>query len=482
MSGIIALSINKDVYSSRSIEIVDRKFTDDLFWNVSYHQHLIKKYGGMATLSGKGNGDILVKTHGGVFRDTFQDDLDGYRGPVGLGHIGGFREPYLISRSRFSTFAICFAGNIINSNEIVEDFLDKGYGLERNDDVVLISQLLTQAGWDDNKSKSENFIAAFSNVAEQIHGAFALAVLVGKSIYVARGPDGHEGLTIGKKKGAVAVASESCCFYNQGFETVRDLEPGEVVLLKNGIAETKGYIKTKKTITSQSCAFCPVYTSDPATVNNGLSAKEVRIRLGSCLAKKDIEDGFIPYVIIPVPDSGRFHAIGYLHEFIRQMNNGNIARIPLYDESLIKYSYAGRSYTPDDEDLRKLEAIKKLIPIIEKKYREKNVVVVDDSIVRGTQTRSNLVPKLEIVGFSKIHMRISWPKLVSSCPWGKSNKEKRGQAAVNSETGETRTEEEIAELLGVESCKFNLISDVSNALEIPEENLCFDCARRAIAS
>ena len=163
---------------------------------------------------------------------------------------------------------------------------------------------------------------------------------------------------IGEKEGAVIVASESGGFANLGYRRVRDIEPGEVVLLKNGRWETKGRI-TPPTV--QACSFYWVYTGFPNNVFEGVPDSLVRKRLGAALAARDIERGFVPDVVIPVPDSGRFHAIGYHQEFCRQMMAGKVARIPLYDELLLKYPYAGRSFIPRDQKQRDKEARIKLL-------------------------------------------------------------------------------------------------------------------------
>lgn len=478
MSGIIALSIDENVYGSgKTKEVVNTEFASDLFWTTFYHQHLGPEYGGLATLSEKKDELILLRTHRGLFRPQFQDDLNGFMAPLGIGHISaGLREPYLVLESSFPPFAICFSGNIINREELIVSLKSEGHILERKDDVVLISNLLAKAGWDNKKTDDENFAEGIRHMIKQLKGSCALAILTKKKIYAVRGPDGHEPLILAKKKGAVVVVSESCSLYNQGFKFERELDPGEIISLKNGLAEKIGII-TINNEPAQICTFKWVYTSFPPTTLLGLTAAEIRRRLGACLACRDIESGFIPYVVIPVPDSGKYHAIGYINEFIRQANEGIIRKIPFIDESLAKYSYAGRSYTPADENARNVEAQKKLIPIIEERYKGKVVVVVDDSIVRGTQTRNDLVPKLTDIGFAEIHLRISNPKLVSTCEWGKSNKRKKNLAAVKENLIDIRTDEEIAEMLGVKSCRFNTVNDLVQVFGTSSESLCADCSK-----
>lgn len=492
----IALSVNPDVYGvGKEKNEVDLKFARDLFWLTFFHHHLINtKFGGMATLSLAGAEEpISVETHKGEFGEQFENDLRKFRAPLGISHIGSqVRQPYLLKESSFPFFAICFAGVVSNREKIISVITENRYGLGMTDDVALIAQLIVKAGWDSGKSVDENFKSGITYMTEQIEGAYALAILTEEKIYVVRGPDGHETISLGEKEGAIVVASESCCFHNQGLRLVRDLEPGEMVVLSNGLAESMGVIQTRKKIRAQVCSFGPVYTFFPATATSNVSAQETRKRLGASLAGRDIDKGFIPDVVIYVPDSGRFSGIGYLNRFILAIINGKIDRIPFFDEILIKYPDVGRSFVEKSDSQRKMVARKKLIPVVEvngdiiKRYLRKGqkkivIVVLDDSIVRGTQMISDLIPKILAVFSSvipeieiEIHLRISNPKLLSHCPWGKDLKKGQELAAVD-ETGRVRTAEEIAERLGVASCYFNTIEDLAKATGIPLAQLCVDC-------
>jgi amidophosphoribosyltransferase len=191
--------------------------------------------------------------------------------------------------------------------------------------------------------------------------------------------------------------------------------------------------------------------------------------LGAALARRDIQRGFIPDVVIPIPDSGRFHAIGYHQEFCRQMMAGTITRMPLYDELLLKYPYAGRSFIPQDQALRDREARIKLLASGED-CQGKVVAACDDSIVRGTQTQTELVPKLRQAGVKEIHFRISNPELRSHCVWGKTTKE--GEVLASRIPS---MEDRIA-FLGVDGLEYNTIEDLAEAIGRPRESLCVDCS------
>lgn len=445
MAGFFALSINPEIYKGN--------FLDDLFWGTFYQQHLGEEYAGLATSDGK---KIKIRTHRGLFRPTFSEDLGGLEGIEGIGYCGEDREPILVD-SRIGEFAICFSGNLINRDELVERFKTFGHSLAwEGIDIEVIAKLIAQG---------DEFIDGIKRMNQEIKGAYSLVILTKEGIYVAYCPSGHWPLLIGEKTGAVVVASDPCGFENWGFERRRDLEPGEIVLLKNGYWETKGKMPSDRV---QICTFIWVYTNYPNAVFRNIPGSLVRKKLLALLARRDIERGFIPDVVIPIPHSGRFPAIGYHQEFCRQINEGKIKRIPEYDEALIQYIFAGRSYPLLDQKERKLEAHVKQLRSGES-FLGKIVVVCDDSIRRGTQFLENLMPKLRAVGFKKIHLRIANPESYSYCPWGKTIQ--RGELFAS----QIPSKEERIKFLGVDSLEHPTIQDLAEAISLPLEILCVDC-------
>lgn len=506
MSGFSALSIDPEVYpAGRTMKVCKLSdkwvevplFTWDLFLLTYYHQHRGQKYSGLSTADKKGGQEIRIRTHRGLFRTTFENDLLDLEGTLGIGHISdSTRQPLLFETSPLGPFTICFDGNLINHQALVDEFNRFGRALERSDDVAILGRLIAQGN---------DFVDGFAKATEIIKGSFVSAILTPKEIFVAQSPDGHKPAVIGKKKGAIAVTSESSSFYNAGFTLVRDLKPGEIIRLKQGKLESLTKIEGQK----QLCTFEWVYTGFPPSIIFGLPDSLVRKILGAIHARRDIKNGFIPDFVIPVPDSGRFHAIGYKQEFDIALMAGLITRVPLYDEFLIKWPFAGRSFIPDDPEVRAIEAKIKLIPgseslleiikkikgLIERKLKETkgkkiiiDIVICDDSIVRGTQTATDLVPKLmSLIKWIKsdveveivLHFRISNPPLLSFCQFGKSTKEGEELAAVN-EKGQQRPAKEIAQRLGVRDVAYNSIEDFAEAtgrsLEELKE-LCVDCDR-----
>lgn len=449
MAGLFALSTDPAVYQG--------DFLDDLFWGTFYQQHLGEEYGGLSVREGQ---DIRVQTHRGLFRPAFAANLSRLKGTEGIGYCGSNREPFLAD-SKMGEWSICFSGNLINRAGLIRHFKSLGHIFEKRtdeiSDIEVIAKLIAQG---------EGLIDGIRRMAKAINGTYSLLILTKEGIFVARSPNGHWPLMMGAKKGAVVVASEPGGFRNFGFKPCRDLKPGEIVLLKDGKFETKDTIPTEKI---QICSFVWVYTAFANGVFEGIPASVVRKRLGAALARRDIEKGFIPDIVAAVPDSGRFHAIGYHQEFCRQVNEGQITRVPFYDEVLLKYPYAGRSYTPQTKEKRDREAHIKIVPAGED-YSGKVVVICDDSIVRGTQTQTNLVPKARALGIKEVHFRISNPELLSHCPWGKTTQK-----------GECLAErmpkiEDRVEFLGVDSLAYCTIDDLVAAIGLPREQLCVDCS------
>jgi len=449
MAGLFAISVDP--------KIAAENFLEDLFWGTFYQQHWGEEYTGLAIFANGRQEQIAVRTHRGLFRPTFGNDMVGLEGTAGIGYCGSAREPYLI-RSRLGELCLCFSGNLVNRKELIGEFMNAGQVFARGDDIEVISKLLVQG---------DNVIEGIRNVDKKIKGAYSLLILSREGIYAARCPAGYWPLVVGHKDGAVAVASGSTGFDNLGFEPERDIAPGEIVLLQGGSFWSKD-LRPAEII--QECSFCWFYTDFATSVLNGISVSAVRKRSGAALARRDIEAGFIPDIVSPIPDSGKHHALGYHQEFCRQITQGKVTRVPLYDELLSKYPYAGRSFTPIRSEDRQLEGKIKQLPSGES-YQGKKAAIIDDSIVRGTQTCQDLVPKLRATGVTEIHLRISNPPLLSPCPWGKTTNRKNELFAFRFPEIKKRVE-----FLKVESLMYNTTDDIAAAIGLPSEQLCIDCS------
>ncbi|MFC1946844.1 hypothetical protein ACFLXY_02860 [Chloroflexota bacterium] len=445
MPGFFALSIDSKEYKGL--------FLEDLFWLTFYQQHMGESYAGLATYN---EGKIRIRTHRGLFRPNFSQDMTGLEGTMGVGYCGDNREPILVD-SKLGEFAICFSGNIINHEELVKEYKERGHSFAwGGTDVEIIAKLIAEG---------DGFVDGIQRMNEKVKGSFSISVLAHEGIYLACDPSGRWPLILGEKQGAIACTIDPIGFDNWGFSYKRDVDPGEIVLLRGSNVETKGKLEGSN---SQICTFVWVYTNYPNSVFKGIPVSAVRKRLGAVLAKRDIEKGFIPDIVAPVPDSGRFCAIGYHQEFCRQINEGKINRVPEYDEVVMKYPYAGRSYPRSSQEERDLEAHIKQLRSGEK-YDGKKLVICDDSIRRGTQIEKNLVPKLRALGISEIHFRVSNPDSITYCKWGKTIQ--KGELIATRIPSMTRR----TEFLGIDSMEYPTVQELAEAIGLPLETLCVDC-------
>jgi len=417
-----------------------KNIIEDLFLGTFYLQHRGQEYCGLATYAGK---SIKIRTHRGLVRGTFTNDLEGLDGYMGIGHCSlKDRQPITVY-SKLGEFAVCFSGNIINAPSISQKLRAEGHSFATGTTIEILAKLIAQG---------ENFLDGIEKMAREIKGSYAMAVLTKEGVYVARDKRGYRPLILGKRDdGTLAAASESCAFNNLGIDIVRDVKPGEIALLKNG------EIKMLKKIESdmlQYCAFEWIYIANATSIIDGQCVDIARKNTAAALAKRYPVKADIACA---VPNSGIGHAIGFAQE----------SKIP-YDNVFVKYDYSGRSYTLPTQKERDREAKIKLIPV-GPKIKGKKVVLCDDSIVRGTQMKNDLVVKLRKWGVSEIHVRIACPPLKAPCKYGISTREKKELAAYE------KTVEEIRKYIGVDSLHYNTLEDMAAAIGKPLRDLCVSC-------
>ncbi len=426
MCGIFAISAKENII-------------DSLFVGTFYLQHRGQQYCGLSTSTGEG---IKIRTHKGLVRETFTNDLGGMEGTTGIGHTSlKDRQPLKLD-SKMGEFTICFEGNIINREKLIEDLKKQGHSFYTDADIEVIAKLIAQG---------DDYVDGIEKMAQRVRGAYALVILSKGRIYAARDKHAFRPMVIGKKDGAVAVASESCSFINLGFSIVRDVKPGEIVEIRGSEFETKKVIPSEFT---QYCSFEWVYTANVASTIDGLSVDIARRNLGAALARRyPVEVD----IVTAVPNSGIGHAIGYSQE----------SKIP-FDNVFIKYDYASRSYTQPTQAERDREAKIKLIPV-PAKIEGRTVVICDDSIVRGTQMKNDLVVKLRKNGVKEIHVRVACPPLKAPCMYGVATRSKKELAA------HEKTVEQIREYIGVDGLAYNTLEDLGKALGRPLDQICVSC-------
>jgi amidophosphoribosyltransferase len=324
--------------------------------------------------------------------------------------------------------------------------------------------------------RGDTIVDGIEKMFEVIEGSCSLLLLNADGVYAARDKKGYTPLAIGKKDGAWAVASENSAFANLGFETIKYLRPGELVLIsEEGLVD-----KAMGSDENQICTFLWIYTGFPASSYEGVNVEIVRERCGRFLAKRD-KDIKVD-VVAGVPDSGIAHALGYA------METGKPYRRPL-----IKYTQGyGRSYTPPSQDTRDFIAKMKLIPI--RDIIEGNrIVVCEDSIVRGTQLKNFTVRKLWEAGAKEVHVRPACPPLMFPCKFclsTRSASELVARRAIKALEGSDenladyldntsekykKMVEWIARELEVTTLRYQTIEDMVKAVGIPKEKLCLYC-------
>ncbi|MFH1542355.1 MAG: amidophosphoribosyltransferase [bacterium] len=428
MCGIFAISAQKD-----------QNIIDDLFLGTFYLQHRGQKYCGLSTFDGEG---LKIRTHRGLVRATFTEDLGGMQGYMGIGHTSlSDRQPIKLD-SRMGEFTICFEGNIVNREELIKELKDKGHSFYTDSDIEVIAKLIAQG---------DNFVDGIEQMAKKIRGAYALVLLSKGKIFAARCKYAFRPMIIGQRNGAVVVTSESCTFVNLGFDILRDVKPGEILEIEDGKIETKKIIEAPFT---QYCSFEWIYTANVASTIDGLSVDIARRNMGAALARRYPVEADI---VAAVPNSGIGHAIGCSQE----------SKIP-FDNVFIKYDYASRSYTQPTQAERDREAKIKLVPV-PAKIKDRRVIICDDSIVRGTQMKNDLVVKLRKNGVKEIHARVACPPLKAPCMYGVATRSKKELAAHN------KTVEEIKKYIEVDSLGYNTIEDLGAAIGKPLDQLCLSC-------
>jgi amidophosphoribosyltransferase len=447
--------------------------SEALFYGTDYHSHLGTQYGGIAIL-----GDDFVRHIRDVsqsqFKSKFYEDYHTITGNKGIGVISAFEEQPIYLNSKFGPFCVATNGIVENAQQLADQLLSKGVSFsEVSRKTVNTTELVAKL-----ISQGKDLIDGIDKMFDVIEGSCSLLLLNRAGIYAARDRFGYTPLIIGKRNDAWAVTSETSAFPNNEFEVVKNLEPGEIILLnEDGIVQRKqGQQKI-----NQICSFLWIYTGFPASTYEDINTEIVRERCGRNLAKRD-KDIDID-VVSGVPDSGLAHGLGYA------MESGKPFRRPL-----VKYTSGyGRSYTPPSQETRDLIAKMKLIPI--KEVIEGNsIVVCEDSIVRGTQLKNFTIKKLWDCGAKQIHVRPACPPLMFPCRFNLSTRsinELAARRAIRSLEGHDKKDvseyidhdsekynkmiDWIAKDLGVTTLRYQTVDDMVEAIGRPKDKLCLYC-------
>lgn len=324
-------------------------------------------------------------------------------------NIQPFRVHY-----RNGNLAIGHNGNLSNAKQIRERFRKEGVLFQSTSDTELILHLISH-------SEHEDQMSQIMDALEQLEGAYCLVLLTDDKLIGVRDPNGFRPLALGKKDGKFCLASETCAFDINNAEYIRDVEPGEVVVIDHEASETgklKSYrIEPKQGTGTSQCIFEYVYFSRPDSMVFGEMVDKVRRNLGKALAKEHPVDEVVKFydpkkkpVIISVPDSSNTAAIGYARE------NEKKGRACKYDIGLIRNHYVGRTFISPGQKSREQKVRTKFNPV-RGVIEGRSVIIVDDSIVRGTTSR-HLVDMIRTCNPKEVHFLVSSPPIISPCYYG----------------------------------------------------------------
>jgi amidophosphoribosyltransferase len=366
-------------------------------------QHRGQEGAGIVTSDGEA---MIAHRDMGLVADVFNGDtLKTLEGNSAVGHTRyatfGSKDwanlqPF-VANFADNSFAVAHNGNLVNANEIRNELEQSGSIFSSTSDTEVILHLIAKA--DRTKPLSERVASALSRV----RGAYSIAVLSHTSLVAARDPHGVRPLSLGRLGDGYIVASETCAFDLVGATFIRDIEPGEILQIhRDGSLHSDYSIRNPKGSERAFCVFEYVYFSRPDSSVQGKNVYTIRKNLGKELAR---EHGIEADIVIPVPDSGVPSAIGYAHE----------AGLPL-EIGLIRNHYVGRTFIEPKQSIRDF-GVKVKLNANPEVLDGKRVIVVDDSIVRGT-TCKKIVSMLKAAGAKEVHFRISSPPTINSCYYG----------------------------------------------------------------
>lgn len=367
----------------------------DVFFGTDYHSHLGTKRGGMVFYGEFGFERSIHNIENSPFRTKFYSDLPNMHGNIGLGCISDNEPQPLIVRSHLGNFAICTVGRINNTDELVEYVYKRG-----------ATQFLEMSGGNINPTE---LCAALINqrdtipeglrfAQEMIDGSMSMLLMTSEGIYAARDYFGRTPLIVAQKPEGFCVSFESSAYLNLGYTYVRDLGPAEIAFIT---AESCDTVVPQKDA-MQICTFLWIYYGYPTSSYEGINVEQMRYNCGAILAKRD---NIKTDSVAGVPDSGTAHAIGYANE----------SGIP-FARPFIKYTPTWpRSFMPPGQMQRDLIAHMKLIPVRDL-IDGKRLLLIDDSIVRGTQMRET-TEFLYKSGAQEVHIRPACPPIMFSCKY-----------------------------------------------------------------
>jgi len=412
-------------------------------------QHRGQESAGIAASNGHAIRVTKVMGHvADAFKESTLADLPGHHA---IGHVrySTAGESKLVNAQPFLSdcvhgqIAVCHNGNLVNAHELRDDLVRAGSIFQSTSDTEVFLHLYA-------RSKADSVETALIESIAQVRGAYSIAVLTRDRLIAARDPHGFRPLALGRLGDAFIVCSETCALDLIGATFIRDVEPGEVLVVAAGGIRS---IKPFRPQPLQHCIFEHVYFSRPDSYVFGDSVNEVRSAMGRRLAE---ESPATADVVVPVPDSGVCAAIGYSEQ----------SHIPL-KMGLIRNHYVGRTFIEPHQSIRHFGVKVKLNPV-RSILAGQRVVLVDDSIVRGTTSRK-IVKMIKAAGAREVHVRISCPPTISPCFYGVDTPRRAELIAA------THTIKEIAKFIGADSLSYLSLEGLLSCVNGHRSDYCTSC-------
>jgi len=403
-------------------------------------QHRGQESCGIASYDTKDKTFFVHRSNGLVISGFSDETLARLKGNCAIGHVryptSGIKsglhdaQPFIFDTA-LGDIAIALSGNIINGGAILRHMRKHGTIRQHSAETELIVHLIAQ--------EKKPLEIALKNILPRVEGGFGAVILSKGKLIAFRDKHGIRPLVLGKAGGAYIVSSETSAIEVMGGKYIRDIKPAEMLVIENGRLKSSFYTKPGK---MQNCIFEQVYLSRPDAVIRGQSVANARMEMGKCLARQ--MKGVKADIVMPVPDSGIFAAMGYAKE----------SKLP-FEMGLVRNHYMGRSFIKSAQNIREMVVKLKLLPIADI-VNGKDIVLVDDSLVRGT-TSKKLIKILRGHGARKVHFAVTSPPIIAPCFYGINTPSSKELIAC------THTPAQLKEALGADSVTFITIENAAKA-------------------
>ena len=451
----------------------------DLFYGTDYHSHLGTRRAGLAVYDNGGFKRSIHNIENSPFRTKFTEDIKELSGTMGIGCISDYDPQPLVVRSHHGPYAIACIGRVNNAKELVEEIFEdsRAHLMEMTGGEInkteLVASLINQ---------KDNLIEGIQFARDQIDGSMSIMLMTPQGIYLARDKYGRTPISVGKKEEGYCASFESYAYQKLGYTFVHELGPGEIdIMTPEGCT-----ILVQPGDKMKICTFLWTYYGYPPSMYEGVTVETMRYRCGQYMAERDFLTKDDIDTVAGVPDSGIAHAIGY----------SNASGVP-YSRPFIKYTPTWpRSFMPTMQQKRNLVAKMKLIPI-EELIDGKRLLLIDDSIVRGTQLRET-TEFLYDSGSKEVHVRPACPPIMFGCKYisfsrSTSEMELIARQIVAQEEGDNvdrtilddytdpdsykyhKMEEIMCKKMGFSSLQFSRLDDTIKATGLPADKLCTYC-------